>query len=288
MTSAQQTYLDLHRHAAVRAALTDHSGVALRLMVAHVVVGSPLWTVRREPQAARDAGTQESVETCRGETVFDEHRRIVLALLGLDPERETVTRSNGDDHDLVRLFLRLLDLPDAALGDVIAITMGETLLAGGAAVEAVGLTLAVDMADWWQADGAFFDLLRDRDVLCAMVAEVAGETVARANAKEKGKTLKRIVTDHLDGAGGRAKVERWLPKWMAFPPAAYTTRGGVGTVRANAKVAAAKLEAEPGAEPDGDPDPTAPDAVAPSPDPDGSGEGEAANGGAELIETLAA
>lgn len=246
LTSAQQTYLDLHRHAAVRAALTDHAGVALRLMVAHVVVGSPLWTVRREPQAARDAGTQESVEMCRGETVFDERRRAVLALLGMDPERATVTRSNGDDHDLVRLFLRLLDLPDAALSDVIAVAMGETLLAGGAAVEAVGLTLAVDMADWWQADGAFFDLLRDREVLGAMVAEVAGETVGAANAKEKGKVLKRIVTDHLEGGGGRAKVERWVPRWMAFPPAAYTTRGGVGTVRANAKVAAAKLHPAPG------------------------------------------
>jgi ParB family chromosome partitioning protein len=64
-----------------------------------------------------------------------------------------------------------------------------------------------------------------------MVAEVAGETVAAANAKEKGKTLKRIVTDHLEGAGGRLRVERWVPRWVAFPPAAYTERGGVGTVR---------------------------------------------------------
>jgi len=288
VTSAQQTYIDLHRHAAVRAALTDHSGVALRLMVAHVVVGAPLWTVRREPQAARDAATLESVETCRGETVFDERRRAVLALLGMDPERETVTRNNSDDHDLVRLFLRLLDLPDAALGDVIAVAMGETLASGSAAVEAVGLTLAVDMGEWWQADGAFFDLLRDREVLGAMVTEVAGEAVASANAKEKGKTLKRIVTDHLDGAGGRAKVERWVPRWMAFPPAAYTERGGVGTVRASAKVAAARLEPEPGPDPDGDPDPTAPDALALSPDPAGSGDGEAANDAGEAIETLAA
>ncbi|QNA83762.1 ParB/RepB/Spo0J family partition protein [Sphingomonas sp. So64.6b] len=284
ITSAGQTYVDLHRHAAVRAALTAHPGVALRLMVAHLIIGSPLWTVRREPQGARDDATRESVENCTGETRFDERRRAVLALLGMDPERATVTGSNGDDYGLVRLFLRLLDLPEPALGDVIAVAMGETLAAGGAAVEAVGLTLNIDMAQWWQADTAFFDLVRDKEVLRAMVAEVAGEAVAQANAKEKGVTLKRIVTDHLGGLGGRSRVEHWVPKWMAFPPAAYTGRDGVGTVKANATVAAAKAADEP--------DPTAPAGAALSPEPGdgkGGGEGErAANDDQETQEGAAA
>ncbi len=264
ITAACQTYVDLHRHAAVRAELTGHPGVALRLMIAHMIVGSPLWSVRREPEAARDDATRESVENCRGETVFDERRRAVLALLDMDPERPTVTGGNGDDYELTRLFLRLLDLPDAALGDVIAVAMGETLIAGGAAVEAVGLTLGVDMAAWWQADAAFLDLVRDKEVLGKMVAEVAGDTIAAANAKEKGATLKRIIADHLSGSGGRTKVERWVPRWLAFPPAAYTSRGGVGTVRANARVAAAKRDAVS----DADPDASAPASLAASPDPD--------------------
>src|SRR3546814_12391371 len=86
------------------------------------------------------------------------------------------------------------------------------------------------MADWWQADAAFFELIRDKEVLTQIVAEVAGETVATAHAGEKTKTLKRIVRDHLDGADGRTKVERWVPKWLGFPASAYTARGGVGTV----------------------------------------------------------
>src|SRR3546814_9210412 len=53
-------------------------------------------------------------------------------------------------------------------------------------------------------------------------------SIAEANGKEPGKVLKRIVRDHLGGANGRAKVENWVPKWMAFPPSAYTERGGVG------------------------------------------------------------
>src|SRR3546814_18390498 len=96
------------------------------------------------------------------------------------------------------------------------------------------------MARYWQADDAFFSLIRDREVLTAIVAEVAGETVARANANEKAKTLKTIVANHLAGADGRAKVEHWVPKWMAFPPSAYPARGGVGPVEKEAAVAAAR------------------------------------------------
>jgi ParB family chromosome partitioning protein len=88
------------------------------------------------------------------------------------------------------------------------------------------------MARWWQADDAFFDTLRDREVMGAILAEVAGDTVARANAREKGKTIKAIVRAHLDGSDGRARIEDWVPRWMRFAPSGYTARGGVGTVAA--------------------------------------------------------
>jgi len=244
VTSAQQTYIDLHRRAAVAATLTEHPGVALRLMLAFTMAGSPLWNVQPERAVARDEATRESVETCRAETAFDVRRRAVLALLGFPPDKPTVMRSYGsDDRLLVSIFLRLLDLPDAAVLDVVAVVMGETLGVGHVAIEAVGVTLGVDMAEWWQADPAFFDLLRDKEVLGAMVAEVAGQTVADANAKEKGATLKKIVSDHLAGTDGRQQVTGWMPRWMRFPAVAYTERGGVGSVRANALVATAKAEA---------------------------------------------
>ncbi|RHW16851.1 hypothetical protein D1610_14155 [Sphingomonas gilva] len=249
VTATMQTYIDLHRHAAVRAALTGHPKVALRLLVAHAIVGSHLFRVTPEPQSTRNDGVRESVETCRGEAEFDERRRAVLGLLGFSAEEATVTGGNCDGYRLAGVFLRLLDLPDRAVMDVIAIVIGEALAAGGAAVEAVGSHIGVDMAQWWQADAAFFELIRDKEVLGRIVAEVAGEAVASANAGEKSKTLKEIVADHLAGANGRAKVENWVPKWMAFPPAGYTARGGVGTVKAAALVAAARAT---------EPDPTAP------------------------------
>ncbi len=51
VTATMQAYIDLHRHAAVRAALTGHPSVSLRLMVAHAIGGSHLWRVHPEPQA---------------------------------------------------------------------------------------------------------------------------------------------------------------------------------------------------------------------------------------------
>lgn len=249
VTSTMQTYLDLHRHAATRAALLCHPGVALRMMVAHAIGGSHLWRVSPEPQTTRNDEVRESLETCRGETVFDERRRAVLAVLDFSAEEPTVTGGNGDDYGVAGIFLRLIDLPDPVIMEIITVIMGETLASGSAAVAAVGVQIGVDMADWWQADAAFFELSRDKEVLARIVAEVAGETVATANAGEKTKTLKRIVRNHLDGADGRAKVERWVPKWLGFPASAYTSRGGVGTVAAHAKVEAARTpEPDPDAE----------------------------------------
>ncbi|MGY4398817.1 ParB family chromosome partitioning protein [Sphingomonas sp. UYAg733] len=240
VTSTMQTYIDLHRHAAVRAGMTAHPGVALRLMVAHTIVGSHLWTIKPEPQSTRNDEVRDSLDNCKAEADFDERRRAVLGVLGFGEDEPNVTGGNGDDYDLVAILHRLLDLPDRIVMEVIAIVMGETLASGSAAVEAVGTHIGVDMTHYWLADDAFFALLRDKQVLLRIVAEVAGETVAAANGGEKTKTMKRIIRDHLEGANGRTKREDWVPRWMAFPPTAYTERGGVGTVSAHAKAEAAR------------------------------------------------
>ena len=41
-----------------------------------------------------------------------------------------------------------------------------------------------------------------------------------------------MIADHLTGANDRTMCKRWVPRWMAFPPAAYTGRGGVPMVAA--------------------------------------------------------
>ena len=69
-------------------------------------------------------------------------------------------------------------------------------------------------------------------------------------------TIKGVIDDYLTGSNGRAKVEHWVPRWMAFPPSAYTQRGGVATVTAANRAAwlaepDAPLDPDPAAAADG-------------------------------------
>jgi ParB family chromosome partitioning protein len=232
ITAAMTSYIDLHRHAAVRSALAANSGVALRVMVAHAICGSPLWGVRVQDQRSRNEAVTESIETSVAEARFDERRRAVLAVLAFDPDEASVTLSHEPRNGVSGLFQRLLELPDAVVMEVLGVVMAETLASGTGLIETIGLHLGVKMADYWVADDAFYGLVRDREVLTEVLREVGGDTVAQAHAAEKGKTIKSVIGDYLTGGNDRAKVENWVPRWMAFPPSAYTQRGGVATVAA--------------------------------------------------------
>lgn len=236
LTAPLQNYIDLHRHAAVRTKLAAEPKVALRLMLSHAIVGSGLWNVRIEPQRALADAIAESVETSPSEAAFDERRRAVLAALGFDAEAPAITGCYDGDCGVSGLFMRLLELPDEAVLETLAIVMAETLEAGTAEIEALGRHLRVDMTDAYAVDGALLELIKDREVLDAIVVEVAGEQAAEANVKATGKVKRQIAADCLAGTNGRAKVERFVPRWMTFPPAAYTARGGVATVKHAAAV----------------------------------------------------
>lgn len=236
LTAPLTNYVDLHRHAAVRARVASEPSVALRLMLAHAIVGSGLWNVRVEPQRAMSDAIAESVETSASEAAFDQRRRGVLATLGFDAEAPTVVGGYEGELGLSDLFMALLDQSDEAVLEVLALVMAETLDAGTAVVETVGRHLEVDMADVFAVDQTMLDLVKDREVLDALVAELAGQVAADANQKATGKVKRQIVADCLSGSNGRTKVERFVPRWMTFPPSAYTARGGVATVSRAADV----------------------------------------------------
>ncbi len=105
--------------------------------------------------------------------------------------------------------------------------MVETLDAGTVIVEALGNHLKVSMADYWQPDDTFFDLLRDKTVINAILKQVAGKRVADGNVTTTGKTQKKIIRDCLAGENNRTKVEGWLPGYMVFPFKPYTKNGGI-------------------------------------------------------------
>jgi ParB family chromosome partitioning protein len=115
------------------------------------------------------------------------------------------------------MFAQLETLGDDAVMRVAAFFMARSLQSGSDVVEDVGTRLAVDARAVWQPDDAFFDLVRDGATVNAIVSDVAGEAVAKANVAEKAKTQKQIVRDCLAGTNGRAKVTGWLPGWLEFP-----------------------------------------------------------------------
>jgi ParB family chromosome partitioning protein len=236
VTGPIQNYIDLHRHAVVRSKVAAKPMLALRLVLAHAIAGSTLWNIRIEPQRALTDAIAESVETCPSEAVFDVRRRAVLATLGFEAEAPTVTHGYDGTYGISGLFLRLLTLPDDAVIETLAVVMGETLEAGSQLIEVLGRHLEIDMADAYAVDDTLLDLIKDREVLDEMLGEVGGQQVAEANAKEPAKVKRRIVADCLNSTNGRAKVERFVPRWMRFPPSAYTSRGGVGTVSRAATV----------------------------------------------------
>src|SRR3546814_10495039 len=140
-------------------------------MLAHVIAGADLCRVDVEPHRAPKEDIAESVEPSSAETAFDLQRRAVLGVLGFDEDVPTVTGKGCHRPPFAPLFARLLELPDPVVMEIVAIVMGETLKAGSEAVEMIGLHLGTDMRRHWSADAAFFDQLRDREVLLAIRSE---------------------------------------------------------------------------------------------------------------------
>ena len=83
----------------------------------------------------------------------------------------------------------------------------------------------IAVVDYWQADDAFFDLLRNKAAVNAMLRHIGGKAVDDANLTATTKVQKKIVRDFITG-DGRKKAEGWLPRYMEFPFKAYTKVGG--------------------------------------------------------------
>lgn len=85
------------------------------------------------------------------------------------------------------------------------------------------------MKDHWQPDETFFELLRDKQTINAIVKEVAGKATADAHISSTAKVQKKIVQDCLSGAR-KSSVTNWQPRYMSFPMKSYTKHGGLRTI----------------------------------------------------------
>lgn len=228
LTKSMQRYLDLHRHAAVRGELLGHQGLTLRLAVAQMIAGSALWEVRADPQKAPSDAIAESLSRNRAEDQFAAERAEVFALLGMEGRNDETLALKAHDwmvtRDLHAILAQLIALDDAAVHRIMAFVVAETLPCGSALVEGLGVSLNVDMADHWTPDEVFFDLLRDKSAINAMLAEAGGKPCADANIAATGKLQKSIIQECLDGIREPA-TPNWQPRYMTFPMGQYSQTG---------------------------------------------------------------
>ena len=222
ITKAMQTYLELHRHALVRVELLSHPKVALRLAVAHMIAGSSLWQIKPEPQRAPKPEIKTSVLASSSQNAFERERTAILDMLGFDKGRSDLVRCNGDSYPTAVLFAKLLTMTEEEVFRILTFAMAESLEAGSCLVEAMGNHFDIDTTGKWQADDVFLDLLKDKKTINAVLANVADEKIAEANATETGKVRKGIIRDFIKGENGRKRHKNWVPNYMQFPFKGHT------------------------------------------------------------------
>jgi len=230
MSGPMAQYILSHRHGAARATLLQHPSIALRLMVAHAMVGSALWTVSAHACTAKKEDTRKSIATSKAETEIEAARAAVEALftaLGVNGK----ANRNSDDYRLCEVFSALLAMSDEEVGAVLAYTMTETLEPGGAVVEAVAHVTGTDMSGYWKPEPAFFDLLRDKRAVNAMVGDIASPSVAQSCLTETAKVQRTLIGNRIIGQGCDPQPD-WRPGWMQVPPTRLVA--GAGSAPADA------------------------------------------------------
>ncbi len=215
-------YVSLHRHAAIRTSLIDHPAVALRLAVAHMLTSAGNWSVDAQKTTSRKEITSESVAASAGAIRFEKERAEVYALLDLSlPDHDYGPVRRLTSEDVLAVFSVLMQANDATVMRSLTLAMGMSLSAGSRAVEALTYAIPVDMAALWQPDDAFFDLLRDKKVINALVKDIAGKSCADAVLTDTGKAQKDIIRNRMAGYGVKKASPDWRPRWMQIPAGYY-------------------------------------------------------------------
>ncbi len=227
LTQPMQNYLNLHRHAVVRTTLLGNQALVLRLTVAHIIAGSCLWDVTADPQKASSDAITESLQSNKAESLFRKDRLKVQKLLGLKTKAtETIVprkQDYGKSHDPIEIFIKLQALSDKQIMSILSFIVAETLAVGTDMVELLGSLLSVDMTQYWTPDETFFDLLRDKETINAILEDIGGKAVAEGNLTSTATVQKQIIKNFLDGTRTPQKKE-WQPRYMRFLMVGYTKR----------------------------------------------------------------
>ena len=223
MSAPLANYVDLVRHSAVRLAVADAPDIALRLMLAHAIGGGRWWKVEAEPQRPATAEIGEAVAALASEAAFAKRRAKAAKLLRTDGDGAPIVAYDLSGSHTAEVFERLVDMTDTQVLQVLAAVMAETLAVGTDLIDTLGQRLKVDCLQHWRPDDTYFALVKDREAVTGMLAEVVGDTAANSYLTKPGTKKKAIIRKALAGEG-RTRKENWTPRYLAFPRQGYTTR----------------------------------------------------------------
>lgn len=230
MSGPMAEYVGLHRHNATRAELLKSPGVAFRLMIAHALTSAGHFDVRSHSVMSHKEDTEVSIMGSQAEEVMTEAQAEIAELLetvGVNLSEHSKKGSTG----AIAILAGLLRLGDDSVMKITAYVMADTLEYGGGMVEAVASVIGLNMAEYWKPEEAFFDLLRDKRAINAMVSEIANPALAKSLLTDTAKVQKAAICNRIIGEGCEANPD-WMPKWMATPPARYVHGAPCHTVDA--------------------------------------------------------
>jgi ParB family transcriptional regulator, chromosome partitioning protein len=216
MTQAMANYLALHKQAAVRLELAHQPRMALRLLLLWLLTGSRNLNARPDPQQAHSPAIEASLAHNRAQTLFNDRRTERLAQLGISSDPGDSLTGCGTDIDRDTLFAQLCRMEECDIHLLLGTITAELLSPADPAIEIIGGVAQIGMSLYWKPDDCFFELLREKATINAMLAEVAGADVAAGNVKEPAKVQKAILQDCLEGRNGRSAADHWLPHWLQF------------------------------------------------------------------------
>ncbi len=218
MTKAMGEYLFEHRRLAAGASLLGHPKIALRLMLAHVLVGSSLWTARGHSFRSSKEEILDSLTASRGAAEIEQAEAAIAEMFKANGIASL--RHNGDAYHLCEVFTVLLGMDDDEVLRVLTVSMVSKLEAASPVVEAVAVATETDIAAYWKPDEIFFDLLRDKRAINAMIADIASRKIAEPHLAETAKSQKEVLANRISGEGCEPNPD-WRPGWMQVPPTAF-------------------------------------------------------------------
>ena len=221
MSGPQVNYMDLHKHSVARFALLSRPDLAARLIVAHMVCGSSYFKMEADPRRAQKEATHASAAANLAEIALTAERDALAPLLGFKASEKRIFSEWSDKLSTASVFAKCLELDDETITRLQTFLMCEALSVGTGLIDAVGSLCGADMNEHWTPDDAFFDIMRDKGVIRAMITDAASKAVADAHATATAKVQKATLRDYVNGSETRKPNPDFRVRWAAFPSVPY-------------------------------------------------------------------